>query len=231
MNNKTKYFMNWTTVNNLILTLYFVILLMGLGSTSTLVYIGIASFTIIWIIHFNVLKKFRPFAGFANWMTLARLLIVFFIGFQHDTLTDLKLLLLVIIAVSLDGLDGLIARKMEQASSFGAQFDMETDAFYVALMSVILVHEGYIGSWLLPVGFLRYIYGTLLLALQMHKKEQVRTRFARIIAGLFFIALPTPFLLPEQFYLPVIIVASGLIVLSFGWSFGLLVRATGKNKA
>ena len=47
----------------------------------------------------------------------------------------------------LDGLDGFIARKYKQTSEFGAYFDMETDAFYVFLYTIILFEKGITTSY------------------------------------------------------------------------------------
>lgn len=64
-------------------------------------------------------------------------------------------LVLVAIALSLDWVDGRVARRTGTASASGARFDMETDAFLIAVLSVYVasVH----GWWVLAIGAARYL--------------------------------------------------------------------------
>ena len=54
-------------------------------------------------------------------------------------------LVLVVVALSLDWVDGQVARRTGTASAFGARFDMEADAFLIAVLSVYAA-AGY-GWW------------------------------------------------------------------------------------
>lgn len=65
---------------------------------------------------------------------------------------------LAVIAVSLDGLDGWLARRRAQCSDFGARFDMEIDALLGAVMSLLLWRTGEAGIWVLALGVLRYAF-------------------------------------------------------------------------
>ena len=59
------------------------------------------------------------------------------------------------VALVTDLVDGRVARALDQATAFGAAFDMETDAF------LILVLSGYavplVGPWVLLIGAARYL--------------------------------------------------------------------------
>ena len=54
-----------------------------------------------------------------------------------------------------DGLDGYLARTRGEASRFGADYDMETDALCVMVVALLL-HRGGLGAWVLVAGLWRY---------------------------------------------------------------------------
>jgi len=209
----------WSSINALVFSAVFAVLLFYDISLIWLVLYSLLSFALLWFFNYSSLKTYTPFAGYANWITLLRLLIVVWMGLQFSVLPDITIFTAAIIVVLFDGVDGFIARKTDQTSTFGAYFDMETDAFYVCLMSVILHKTGYVGAWILPVGFLRYLYGAVLFILRWHQRDTIHTRVGQIIAGLFFIVLPSVIILPESFYRPLLIGASILLTGSFALSF------------
>jgi phosphatidylglycerophosphate synthase len=61
-------------------------------------------------------------------------------------------------ALLLDGADGWAARRQGLASAFGARFDMETDAFAIAVLAVAVAKAGSVPSWVLAIGAMRYLY-------------------------------------------------------------------------
>ena len=61
-------------------------------------------------------------------------------------------------ALGLDGLDGFLARRLRQASAFGARFDMETDALTMLALALLIWISGQTGAWVLLAGLLRYIF-------------------------------------------------------------------------
>src|SRR5687767_7356864 len=58
----------------------------------------------------------------------------------------------------LDLVDGPIARRTGRTSAFGARFDMETDAFLVLTLSVLVWRAGHAGPWVILSGLLRYAF-------------------------------------------------------------------------
>jgi phosphatidylglycerophosphate synthase len=62
------------------------------------------------------------------------------------------------IALLLDGADGWAARRQGLASAFGARFDMETDAFAIAVLAVTVVKASAAPPWVLAIGTMRYLY-------------------------------------------------------------------------
>jgi phosphatidylglycerophosphate synthase len=61
-------------------------------------------------------------------------------------------------ALLLDGTDGWAARRQGLASPFGARFDMEIDAFGIAVLAVTSVKAGAVPCWVLAIGAMRYLY-------------------------------------------------------------------------
>ncbi len=106
----------------------------------------------------------RPDAGFgmANRVTLMRGLIVCLIGgaigetlTAHDAWTVSGLAML---AFVLDGVDGHVARRRGEHTSFGARFDMEVDALFILVLAALVWSLGKTGSWILLAGFMRYAF-------------------------------------------------------------------------
>ena len=63
-----------------------------------------------------------------------------------------------IVSLSLDGVDGWLARKSGLVSAFGARFDMEVDAAFAAVLCVLALALDKAGLWLLALGFMRYAF-------------------------------------------------------------------------
>jgi phosphatidylglycerophosphate synthase len=61
-------------------------------------------------------------------------------------------------ALALDGVDGRLARRLGQASAFGARFDMETDAATVLALGILVWICDQAGPWVLAIGLMRYIF-------------------------------------------------------------------------
>jgi phosphatidylglycerophosphate synthase len=57
-----------------------------------------------------------------------------------------------------DGLDGWAARRSGMASDFGAHFDMEVDALFLLVLSILVYATGEVGPWVIASGVLRYAF-------------------------------------------------------------------------
>lgn len=66
--------------------------------------------------------------------------------------------ILAILLLSLDGVDGYLARRTRLASDFGARFDMEIDALLILTISIFLWQSGEAGLWITAVGLMRYLF-------------------------------------------------------------------------
>jgi phosphatidylglycerophosphate synthase len=67
------------------------------------------------------------------------------------------LVALTVVALVLDAVDGWVARRTGTASTLGARFDMEVDAFLILVLSVYVARST--GVWLLAIGAARYAFG------------------------------------------------------------------------
>ncbi|WP_093418273.1 CDP-alcohol phosphatidyltransferase family protein [Saccharopolyspora flava] len=66
------------------------------------------------------------------------------------------LVVLGIVALISDFLDGQVARRTGTTSAFGARLDMEVDAFLILVLSVHVATE--LGLWVLVIGLMRYAF-------------------------------------------------------------------------
>ncbi len=100
--------------------------------------------------------------GVANTLTLFRTaivcLIVANIGFQWPDLTAWVMIVLSIVALILDGLDGKYARQNNEMSAFGARFDQEIDAGFILGLCFLVVDQGKAGTWIILSGAMRYLF-------------------------------------------------------------------------
>jgi phosphatidylglycerophosphate synthase len=110
------------------------------------------------------LARHHPHAriGPANQVTLVRALLAALaaglIGEQPTTGAAWAVVMGAGILAALDGLDGWLARRTGLASAFGARFDMETDAFFILVLSVLVWQHGKAGAWVIACGLMRYVF-------------------------------------------------------------------------
>jgi phosphatidylglycerophosphate synthase len=100
--------------------------------------------------------------GAANFVTLVRAATVAFLAaiaaLDDPPSVGLRYGLTIIgfAGLLLDGVDGWAARRFDDASLFGARFDMEVDALSMVVITLLLLRAGQAGAWVLAAGLLRY---------------------------------------------------------------------------
>jgi phosphatidylglycerophosphate synthase len=105
-----------------------------------------------------------PRLGAANRITLARAGVACLIAGRAldpaplGTAERWMLVALAGTALLLDGTDGWAARRQGLASAFGARFDMEIDAFAIAVLGITAVKAAAVPCWVLAIGAMRYLY-------------------------------------------------------------------------
>lgn len=129
-------------------------------------------------------------------------------------------------AMALDGVDGWLARRLRVASAFGARFDMETDAVFVAVLSLLVWQFGKAGGWVLSSGLMRYLFAALVAIVPRLQRPVPSSFRGKTIAVLQMIALIVA-LAPvcgPQLSVWIAAVGLGALVLSFALDVLWLLR-------
>lgn len=98
--------------------------------------------------------------GFGNMVTLLRLTMVavLVVALASGSGQSWPLFIFALVALSLDGVDGWLARRQNLASSFGARFDMEVDAIFALVLALMAFTNGVVGGFVLLLGVPSYIF-------------------------------------------------------------------------
>ncbi len=190
----------------------------------SLVFFSLAVTTSITVFFFTHFQQNRFFLGGpANWVTLTRLLFLAALGLSYSSLSLEMVGVCLVMIIALDGVDGFLARRFNTVSECGNYFDMETDAFLVALASAILYVLGIASIWVLLAGFLRYFYGLLRILLGLGEVKERSFFIAKVIAVAFFISLTLAMFSQHPVIIFCLHISSALIALSFAHSLFWLV--------
>lgn len=163
--------------------------------------------------------------GPANAVTLLRLALVslFLAPAVAPALTlgasGWTLFALAVLTLALDGIDGLLARRSGLACPWGARFDMEVDALFGLILSVIAWRSGAAGPWVILLGAMRYGFlavGTALPWLAAPLPERWRRKAICVVQIGTLAVLLAPALAPP-WSSAVALVALGLLL----WSFAI----------
>ena len=102
--------------------------------------------------------------GVANRVTLTRSTLIFAVSALLFESSPFKnevywwTIALSTIALILDGIDGMVARRTRTNTTFGARFDMELDAFLMLALSILVWQTGKVGPWVIGIGAFRYVF-------------------------------------------------------------------------
>jgi phosphatidylglycerophosphate synthase len=129
-----------------------------------------------------------------------------------------------IVAVLLDGVDGRVARGTGTASSLGARFDMEVDAFLVLVLSVLAARS--LGGWVLAIGAARYLFVAAGWALPWLRAATPPRYWCKVVAVIQAAVLTVTIsgVLPVPVARVLVLLALVLLVESFGRDVWWLVR-------
>ena len=168
--------------------------------------------------------------GVANQVTLLRaVLVALLCGFVAVPVSGFwvsLITLLAAVAAVLDAADGWLARRRALASEYGARFDMETDALFVLVLSLLVLQQHKAGVWVLICGLLRYgfvLIGWLWPALQRPLPFSLRRKRIAALQMVLLVAAYSP-LFPVPLSTALAAVAVLTLVASFAIDIQTLVR-------
>jgi phosphatidylglycerophosphate synthase len=172
----------------------------------------------------------HPRFGPANVVTAIRAAIVCLVGttvlFLGERLAlepALPVLIaLAFLALSLDGIDGYLARRYRQTSELGARFDMEVDALLIFVLSVTAFLLEKAGSWVLLIGLMRYgfVVGQYATArLRGPLQESFRRKLICVVQVGALCVIMLPFVVPPM---STAIAATALLLLVYSFAVDIL---------
>ncbi len=126
-------------------------------------------------------------------------------------------LALALLALILDGVDGWLARRRNEATAFGARFDMEVDAALTLLLAALALAAGKAGVWVLALGAMRYAFvaaAALWPWLSAPLPHSLRRKTVCVIQVAVLAAILAP-VVPPAVAAPAAMVALALLIWSF----------------
>ena len=128
-----------------------------------------------------------------------------------------------------DGLDGFLARRDNHASLFGARFDMETDAFFILVLSMLAIVLDRLGIWVIAAGLLRYVYVAASPLVPATSTKNVRSVRARIMYVVTAICLLSAFLPLFPITRPLAMMGTLALTVSFAIDFAAAFTRRRRN--
>lgn len=165
-----------------------------------------------------------PGIGLANRVTLGRAAIflpVTVLAIRPEPLIDDVYWWVIIVsalALALDGVDGWTARRTGTATSFGARFDMELDAFLLLALSAMVWRSGQTGPWIVLIGAMRYLFvaaGWAWPALQAELPDSHRRKIVCVVQGVALLICLAP-VIPAR--IAFITALSALLLLTYSFA-------------
>jgi phosphatidylglycerophosphate synthase len=159
------------------------------------------------------------FFGVANVITTVRLLLVFVLASGKINFNDPAFFTVALVIPLLDVVDGWVARRRKEESQFGMYYDMEVDALFVMVTSII-IYQNHSTMWIVLIpAFLRYFFKLLLFFLDHQNKFiESKQKYASIIAGNYFIAILLFTFINIELTMWYLLFSSVLIMVSFAKS-------------
>lgn len=119
-------------------------------------------------------------------------------------------------ALLLDAVDGRVARRTGTVTPLGAKFDMEVDAFLIAVMSVYVAPA--IGAWVLAIGAMRYLYVAAGWVMPWLRRPTPPRYWAKVVAAVqgVMLLMAATGLLPTVWSRLLLVLALALLSESFG---------------
>jgi phosphatidylglycerophosphate synthase len=163
----------------------------------------------------------RDRLGPADWVTLARSTLVVGVAALtaesfHQPVPVTVLLILTVVALALDAVDGWVARRTRTAAALGARFDGEVDAFLILVLSVYVARST--GAWVLAIGAARYAFLAAGWPLAWMREQLPPRYWRKVVAATqgIVLAVAAADVLPQGLTRAALLVSLGLLAESFG---------------
>ena len=126
------------------------------------------------------------------------------------------LVVLGVVALALDGVDGYVARRTGTASALGARFDMEVDAFLLLVLGAHVAPA--LGAWVLTIGVMRYAFVLATWILPWMRGSMPPRYWRKVVAATqgVVLVLATAEVLPRPLVTALVAASLALLVESFG---------------
>lgn len=203
--------------------------------TSALLCLALIFSLVIYHLSDHPHSRFGP----ANLVTAFRACLVSLVGaaflFFHDLAGSeavlWSLIAVVVFALSLDGVDGFLARRSGLESRLGARFDMEVDALLILILSLAALLLGKAGLWVLLIGLMRYGFVAASWVLPQLNGElfpSFRRKLVCVLQIGSLCIILVPFITPNY---SIAIAAAALLALSYSFAVDVLflLRRAGKS--
>jgi phosphatidylglycerophosphate synthase len=162
----------------------------------------------------------------ANYVTLSRAILAALVASALFQPTSDRLLWTVVVLSTaiglLDGVDGWVARRTGTSSSFGARFDMETDAAFILVLSLLVWQHDKAGAWVLVCGLMRYAFVAAGWVLPWIRRPLRPTMRGKTVAVLQLIGLTTA--LGPIIPVPLSTAIAAATLAALAWSFAIDLR-------
>jgi phosphatidylglycerophosphate synthase len=137
------------------------------------------------------------------------------------------MVVLTVVALVLDAVDGWVARRTETVTLLGARFDLEVDSFLILVLSVYVARS--LGAWVLAIGVARYAFVAAGLLLPWLRGSSAPRYWCKVVAAIQGIVLTVAMadLLPHPLMDGVLVAALALLAESFGREVWWLWRHRG----
>jgi phosphatidylglycerophosphate synthase len=205
------------------------------GTRSSQPLIAAAVFASTIGVAFGAMRNQHPFPRFgaANRVTMVRAMLVALVTSMIGEPPGARLVLAIVCTTAvigaLDGVDGWLARRSRMSSAFGARFDMETDAFFLMVLSVLVWQQHKAGPWVLAIGLMRYAFVAAGSVLPWLSKPLRSTRRGKTVAVCQLAALAVA--LAPVIPVPLSSAICAAAVTALAWSFAIDVGYLWRRRA
>lgn len=199
------------------------------GRIAAIVFTVVISFASLTFTQRRVLLQMKPLGGYANQLTALRLALLCVAALGIGSFDWREIFGLFLANVALDVLDGYVARKQNQVSTFGATFDREVDAVFVLVACLYFNLSLGVGLWILVPAILPYFYRAVVWALSDASHSDAKQTYAAWLAGINFALLLLAVAAPDSLRLTILLISTATVVFSFTISFYDLFRRRHAN--